>query len=114
MSSVAAKRKEKGRTKAIFGQTCFYCRQKFPHKKLTFDHLIPKARGGGLKDNLVMSCQPCNVEKADRMPTDEELARAAALRVAGQKAWDERKRARLTGSSASASEQCTAGRTAGP
>jgi 5-methylcytosine-specific restriction endonuclease McrA len=47
---------------------CQYCYQKFPHSKLTLDHVIPRSRGG--KDswqNLVSACTKCNRKKGDRL-----------------------------------------------
>lgn len=47
--------------------TCQYCGGDFYHeqKLLTYDHVIPRARGGRTKwDNIVMACVNCNSEKA--------------------------------------------------
>lgn len=51
--------------------TCQYCGNKFPHHKLTIDHVIPKSRGG-LKtwENFVASCAPCNQRKGARTPSE--------------------------------------------
>jgi len=49
--------------------TCAYCGQQFPVRKLTLDHVIPRAQGGRDKwENLVAACQTCNGLKADRTP----------------------------------------------
>ena len=65
----------------VFGHRCFYCQRPMSNEYATFDHQIPKSKGGarGLH-NLVPSCEPCNTLKADRMPTDEELDRASRIR----------------------------------
>ena len=43
--------------------TCQYCGYK--GKDLTFDHVIPKSRGGKTRwDNVVAACQSCNLRKA--------------------------------------------------
>ncbi len=43
--------------------TCQYCGYK--GKDLTFDHVIPKSRGGKTRwDNVVAACQSCNLKKA--------------------------------------------------
>ena len=43
--------------------TCQYCGYK--GKDLTFDHVVPKSRGGKTRwDNVVASCQACNLRKA--------------------------------------------------
>lgn len=41
--------------------TCQYCGDR---DELTFDHLIPRARGGLTRwDNVVTACSPCNLKK---------------------------------------------------
>ena len=43
--------------------TCQYCGCK--GKDLTFDHVVPKSRGGKTRwDNVVAACQSCNLRKA--------------------------------------------------
>ena len=43
--------------------TCQYCDYK--GKDLTFDHVVPKSRGGKTRwDNVVAACQSCNLRKA--------------------------------------------------
>ena len=43
--------------------TCQYCGYK--GKDLTFDHVVPKSRGGKTRwDNVVAACQACNLRKA--------------------------------------------------
>jgi 5-methylcytosine-specific restriction endonuclease McrA len=49
--------------------TCQYCNQKLPASDLTFDHVIPRSRGGRSRwDNVVAACSPCNLKKANKMP----------------------------------------------
>lgn len=51
--------------------TCQYCHKVFAANKLTLDHILPKSRGGkNVFENLVASCQPCNLFKADRLPSE--------------------------------------------
>jgi len=46
---------------------CQYCAQRFPTELLTFDHVVPKSKGGKTTwDNIVTCCIPCNKGKADR------------------------------------------------
>ncbi|MEM9029380.1 MAG: HNH endonuclease [Pseudomonadota bacterium] len=46
--------------------TCQYCGSK---SDLTFDHVIPRSRGGQTRwDNVVAACSPCNLRKANHMP----------------------------------------------
>lgn len=49
------------------GKKCQYCGVHLTLSKLTFDHVIPKARGGKTSwDNVVSSCAPCNKQKASK------------------------------------------------
>ncbi len=46
--------------------SCQYCGCK---SDLTFDHLIPRSRGGQTRwDNVVAACAPCNLAKGGLMP----------------------------------------------
>ncbi len=48
--------------------TCQYCGDK---SDLTFDHLIPRSRGGLTRwDNVVTACAPGNLRKGGLMPRD--------------------------------------------
>ncbi len=48
---------------------CRYCNRGFPSEDLTFDHLIPRSRGGRtVWTNVVTACQTCNLKKGDRTP----------------------------------------------
>ncbi len=68
---------------------CAYCGNHFSTKDLTFDHVIPRAKGGrNTPENVVSACMPCNSRKGDslirpaRMPrpmTPREMARKAHL-----------------------------------
>lgn len=50
---------------------CQYCRQKFPPRELTMDHVIPLARGGrSEKFNLVACCKACNTKKKQLLPAE--------------------------------------------
>ena len=51
--------------------TCQYCGAQ---EELTFDHVIPRSRGGNTRwDNIVAACSPCNLRKADRMPEEVRM-----------------------------------------
>jgi 5-methylcytosine-specific restriction endonuclease McrA len=53
---------------------CQYCGGRFPPGQLTFDHVIPVARGGHKGwDNIVTCCIPCNRKKGDRTPEQAGL-----------------------------------------
>ncbi len=50
---------------------CQYCGDTFRTQELTFDHVIPRSRGGRTAwDNIVTACQGCNVLKGSKMPQD--------------------------------------------
>lgn len=62
---------------------CQYCGHKFTSEDLTFDHVLPRSRGGQTTwQNIVMACVECNKNKRDRLiqplraphqPTSHEL-----------------------------------------
>ena len=48
---------------------CQYCGEKFPQDQLTYDHVIPRARGGQtVWNNILTACVACNSSKKDSMP----------------------------------------------
>jgi 5-methylcytosine-specific restriction endonuclease McrA len=48
---------------------CQYCGELFPASELTFDHVIPKSRGGHTTwENVVTACGDCNIVKGSRLP----------------------------------------------
>lgn len=50
---------------------CQFCQKRFPASQLTYDHVLPKSRGGRTTwENIVTSCSPCNHEKGDRTPEE--------------------------------------------
>lgn len=49
--------------------SCQYCGQRFATPLLTFDHVIPRARGGRTSwTNVVTACGSCNLRKGSHMP----------------------------------------------
>ncbi len=49
--------------------TCQYCCRKLPRAELNLDHVIPRSRGGNTSwENVVCSCIPCNLKKANGTP----------------------------------------------
>ena len=51
--------------------TCQYCVDRFPTQELTFDHVIPRSRGGRTSwENVVTACGVCNLRKGNRMPRE--------------------------------------------
>ena len=76
--------------------TCQYCGKKFSSKELTFDHVVPRARGGQTSfDNIVSACMGCNTRKADKLymkpintpttPTMRQLAKNKQIFDSNQK-----------------------------
>ncbi|GAH05923.1 unnamed protein product [marine sediment metagenome] len=54
--------------------TCAYCGKKFPPKKLTWDHIVPLARGGKREWlNIVTACQNCNIRKGGCTPEEAKM-----------------------------------------
>ncbi len=50
---------------------CQYCGEPFPTHELTFDHVVPRSRGGRTSwENVVTACSCCNLRKANKMPRD--------------------------------------------
>ena len=46
---------------------CQYCGEQFSASVLTFDHVVPRARGGKTSwNNVVTCCTPCNQRKSDQ------------------------------------------------
>lgn len=51
--------------------TCQYCGRRHAVRELNLDHVTPRCRGGATSwENLVTSCRPCNLVKADRLPDE--------------------------------------------
>ena len=51
--------------------TCQYCGG---GDDLTFDHVIPRSKGGMTTwENVVAACSPCNLRKADRLAVDVRM-----------------------------------------
>jgi len=54
--------------------SCQYCGGLFAAEGLTFDHVIPRSRGGQtLWSNVVTACAPCNIKKGHRLPKDASM-----------------------------------------
>lgn len=50
---------------------CQYCGKKGDHKGLTYDHVVPKSRGGKTTwENIVTACSDCNGLKANKTPEE--------------------------------------------
>lgn len=54
--------------------TCQYCGIRSAAEGLTFDHVVPKSRGGKTTwSNVVAACEPCNLRKGGMMPADAHM-----------------------------------------
>lgn len=53
------------------GFRCVYCGGIFPRRRLTFDHIKPRAQGGITSfTNVASACEGCNFAKANRTPAE--------------------------------------------
>lgn len=78
--------------------TCQYCQKRFSPEDLTFDHVIPRSKGGDTSfENIVAACASCNTKKGDSYdmvpirepvkPTARQLAKASPPNVALHNTW---------------------------
>lgn len=60
------------------GHRCQYCGKKCTIDKLTYDHVVPRSRGGRTSwENIVSCCCACNAHKANRTPAEAKMKLAA-------------------------------------
>ncbi len=53
---------------------CQYCGGRAPTEELTFDHVVPRSRGGRTTwDNVVTACVACNRSKGDRLVNEARM-----------------------------------------
>ena len=53
---------------------CQYCGDRFPTEDLTYDHVLPKSRGGRTRwENIVTCCVECNRKKGGRTPGEAAM-----------------------------------------
>ena len=51
--------------------TCQYCGDPKSSSELTFDHVVPRSKGGETKwDNIVAACADCNTKKNNHLPSE--------------------------------------------
>jgi len=54
--------------------SCQYCLCGFKANELTFDHLVPRSRGGRTSwSNIVAACQACNIRKGNMTPDESGM-----------------------------------------
>ncbi len=64
---------------------CQYCGKRLPPEDLTYDHVIPKSRGGKtMWTNIVTCCVDCNRKKGGRTP---EEAGMSLIKPPSQPRW---------------------------
>src|SRR3712207_2774753 len=57
--------------------TCQYCGAR---EDLTFDHLVPRSKGGHTTwENVVTACSPCNLRKGDRLARHADIDRKSVV-----------------------------------
>jgi 5-methylcytosine-specific restriction endonuclease McrA len=57
------------------GFECQYCGDGFPTQDLTFDHVVPRSRGGRtVWENVVTACGDCNLSKGNRLPRESGMS----------------------------------------
>lgn len=61
------------------GPTCAYCARRISEKGITLDHVTPRKGKSAYdrRDNLVLACPACNIQKADQHILAFLLARPA-------------------------------------
>ncbi len=65
---------------------CQYCGERFPTEQLTFDHLVPRSRGGHTTwDNIVTACTDCNTLKGGKL--GREISMPPRRRPARPTTW---------------------------
>lgn len=56
------------------GYRCQYCGDKCAVNELTYDHVVPRSRGGKTSwENIVSCCYACNRTKANRTPAEAKM-----------------------------------------
>lgn len=54
--------------------SCQYCGKHHKSNDLTFDHVVPRAKGGQTSwENIVAACQPCNIRKGHKLPNEVHM-----------------------------------------
>ena len=60
--------------RALFARDGWRCQYCGSAGRLTLDHVVPRSRGGdSVWENVVASCAPCNLRKADRLPEEVQM-----------------------------------------
>ena len=62
-------RRDKAAIRRMQNNRCPLCGGIFGSGPVTFEHVLPRARGGGNRGNLVVTHDRCNKIRADAMPS---------------------------------------------
>jgi 5-methylcytosine-specific restriction endonuclease McrA len=66
----------------VFLRDRFSCQYCGAHDDLTFDHVIPRSKGGAtVWENVVAACSACNLKKADMLPAKARMWPSATPRA---------------------------------
>src|SRR6201996_8523936 len=58
----------------LFLRDAFACQYCGSNEDLTFDHVLPRSRGGRTSwENIVTACAPCNLRKGGRTPREASM-----------------------------------------
>jgi 5-methylcytosine-specific restriction endonuclease McrA len=58
----------------VFLRDKFSCQYCTAREELTFDHVIPRSKGGLTTwENVVAACAPCNLRKGDKLPEKAQM-----------------------------------------
>ena len=58
----------------VFLRDRFSCQYCGAREELTFDHVIPRSKGGQTEwENVVAACSPCNLSKGDKLPNQVKM-----------------------------------------
>jgi 5-methylcytosine-specific restriction endonuclease McrA len=67
------------------GHRCQYCGVHTRADELTYDHVLPRSRGGPTSwENIVAACRPCNAVKGSRTPKEAGMK---LLKAPRKPAW---------------------------
>ena len=65
----------------LFLRDAFACQYCGSQSDLTFDHILPRSRGGRTSwENIVTACAPCNLRKGGRTPKEASMTPARPAR----------------------------------
>ena len=65
----------------VFLRDSFSCQYCGAGEDLTFDHVLPRSRGGRTSwENIVTACAPCNLRKGGRTPSEASMTPRRAAR----------------------------------